>query len=50
MQWERDMEEAMELIYRLQVAHGGRLAEREACETRSSIILSESSRVPVRLS
>ncbi len=26
------MEEAMELIYRLRVAHGGRLAESEACE------------------
>src|SRR5215208_4053738 len=32
MRWERDMEEAMELIYRIQTAYGGRLAESEACE------------------
>jgi hypothetical protein len=32
MQWERDMEEAMELIHRLQTAHGGRLAESETRE------------------
>jgi hypothetical protein len=29
---ERDMEEAMELIHRIQAAHGGRLPEGAACE------------------
>ena len=32
MRWERDMEEAMELIHRIQTAYGGRLPESEACE------------------
>jgi len=32
MRWERDMEEAMDLIHRIQTAHGGRLAENEARE------------------
>ena len=32
MRWERDMEEAMELVYRIQTDHGGRLPESEARE------------------
>src|SRR5215213_3196292 len=32
MRWERDMEEAMELIYRIQADHGGKLPESEARE------------------
>lgn len=32
IRWERDMEEAMELIYRIQTDHGGKLAESEARE------------------
>jgi len=32
LRWERDMEEAMELIHRLQTSHNGRLAESEARE------------------
>jgi hypothetical protein len=32
MRWERDIEEAMELIFRIQTDHGGRLPESEARE------------------
>jgi hypothetical protein len=32
MRWEKEMEEAMELIYRIQTDHGGRLPESEARE------------------
>jgi hypothetical protein len=32
MRWERDVEEAIELIHRVQTTHGGRLAESEARE------------------
>jgi hypothetical protein len=32
MWWERKLEEAMELIHRIQTAHGGRLPEGAACE------------------
>ena len=32
MRWERDMEEAMELIHRIQTAYGGRLPESGARE------------------